>query len=131
MFGALPNREELANFNSLLSSYRTLPSSFTRDVIMKSPSPDIMNSLARSVLMLHSYDENANNIDIENVLAQSLFLIAVFPMLSVYSYHAYRHYFCDDSMIIHQPSPELSTAENILRLLRPDMNYTLNRGTNP
>lgn len=124
MFGALPNREELANFNSLLSSYRTLPSSFTRDVIMKSPSPDIMNSLARSVLMLHSYDENANNIDIENVLAQSLFLIAVFPMLSVYSYHAYRHYFCDDSMIIHQPSPELSTAENILRLLRPDMNYT-------
>ncbi len=124
MFGSLPTKQELIEFTSLLSSYRTLPPSFTRDVIMKSPSTDIMNSLARSVLMLHSYDERANDISIENVLSQSLLLIAVFPMLSVYSYNAYRHYFCDDSMIIHQPDANLSTAENILRLLRADMSYT-------
>lgn len=124
MFGKLPNEKELCSFKETLSSMMSLPQSFVRDVIMKSPSVDIMNSLARSVLMLYSYDEKANDIEIDNVLRQSLFLISVLPMLSVYSYHAYKHYFCDESMIIHKPDPNLSMAENILRMLRADMHYT-------
>lgn len=124
LFGKLPNEKELCKFKETLSSMMSLPQSFVRDVIMKSPSVDIMNSLARSVLMLYSYDEKANDIGIDNVLRQSLFLISVLPMLSVYSYHAYKHYFCDESMIIHKPDPNLSMAENILRMLRADMHYT-------
>lgn len=124
LFGELPNNNELTEFKQTLSSMMTLPPSFVRDVIMKSPSVDIMNSLARSVLMLYSYDEKANDISIENVLRQCLFLTAALPLLSVYSYHAYKHYFCDESMIIHKPDPQLSMAENILRMLRPDMSYT-------
>lgn len=124
LFGKLPKKEELDTFNGVLSHYRSLPNSFVRDFIMKSPSPDIMNSLARSVLTLYSYDSNADDISINNVLRQSMQLIATFPMLAVYSYQAYRHYHDDKSLYIHTPKPSLSTAENILRMLRPDKSYT-------
>ncbi len=102
----------------------TLPTNFVRDVIMKAPSHDIMNSLTKSVLTLASYDESVADMSLDNVLRQSLMLISVFPMLSVYGYHAYNHYECDESLYIHRPDPRLSTAENLLRMLRPDMSYT-------
>ena len=124
LFGELPNKTQLADFCKLLNSYRTLPTNFTRDVIMKAPSSDIMNSLARSVLTLYGYDSNANDTSIPNVLRQCLMLISVFPMLAVYSYQAYNHYICDKSLYIHYPDPNLSTAENILRMLRPDKAYS-------
>ena len=124
LFGELPNKTQLADFCKLLNSYRTLPTNFTRDVIMKAPSSDIMNSLARSVLTLYGYDSNANDTSIPNVLRQCLMLISVFPMLAVYSYKAYNHYICDKSLYIHYPNPNLSTAENILRMLRPDKAYS-------
>ena len=101
-----------------------LPTSFVRDIIMKAPSSDMMNTLARSVLTLYSYDEDAEDISIPNVLRQSMQLIALFPLLSVYGYQAYRHYHDGQSLFIHQPDPRLSTAENILRILRPDCSYT-------
>ncbi|MFQ9975761.1 MAG: citrate/2-methylcitrate synthase [Butyricicoccus sp.] len=97
---------------------------FHRDVIMKAPTHDMMNSLSRSVLTLASYDSNADDISLPNVLRQCLMLISVFPMLAVYSYHAYNHYECGGSMYIHYPSDSLSTASNFLRMLRPDMQYT-------
>ena len=124
LLGELPTEEELSDFINLLSSYRTLPTSFVRDVIMKAPSSDMMNALARSVLTLYSYDENANDTSVDNILRQSLQLIALFPLLSVYGYQAYDHYYNDNSLIIHNPKPELSTAENILFMLRPDSKYT-------
>lgn len=124
MFGKLPNKKELDDFNQLLAKYRTLPNSFVRDVIMKAPSSDMMNSLARSVLTLHSYDSKANDISIPNVLRQSIFLISVFPLLSVYGYQSFRHYFEGDNFFIHTPRPELSTAENILYMLRSDGKYS-------
>lgn len=124
MFGSLPNKEQLAEFKNVLSQVRSLPTNFVRDVIMKAPSKDIMNTLTRSVLTLASYDSNATDISLENVLRQCLNLISVFPMLAVYGYHAYNHYECDQSFYIHRPDPELSAAENILRMLRPDMKYT-------
>lgn len=124
LLGALPNEGELKNFRDLLAFSRTLPTNFTRDVIMKAPSSDIMNSLTRSVLTLASYDKNCSDTSIENVLRQCMGLIAVFPMLAVYGYHAYNHYSNDDSMYIHRPEKELSTAENILMMLRPDKKYT-------
>ena len=124
LFGNLPSREQLADFQRVLADYRTLPTSFVRDIIMKAPSPDMMNTLARSVLTLYSYDDNANDISIENVLRQCLQLIALFPLLSVYGYQAYSHYHDGNSLYIHNPLPELSTAENILRVLRPDSQYT-------
>ena len=124
LFGKLPNREELKHFNDILASSRTLPTNFTRDVIMKAPSSDIMNSLTRSVLTLASYDKNCSDTSIENVLRQCLGLIAVFPMLAVYGYHAYNHYSNDESMYIHRPQKKLSTAENLLMMLRPDKQYT-------
>ena len=102
----------------------TLPTNFIRDVIMKGPSDDMMNSLARSVLTLHSYDENPNDISLPNVLRQCLKLIGVFPMLSVYGYQAYNFYIEKQSLFIHQPDPNLSIAENILHLLRPDSVYS-------
>ena len=101
-----------------------MPTNFTRDVIMKAPSKDIMNSLTKSVLTLAAYDSNASDISLDNVLRQCLSLISLFPMLSVYAYHAYNHYLCNDSLYIHRPDPKLSTAENILRMLRPDKSYT-------
>lgn len=124
LFGELPSKEELASFCELLAKYRTLPTSFVRDIIMKAPSKDMMNTLARSVLTLYSYDEKADDISIPNVLRQSLQLISLFPLLSVYGYQAYRHYHDGESLFIHTPKPELSTAENILTILRPDQKYT-------
>lgn len=124
LFGKLPGREELGKFQEILAENRTLPTNFTRDVIMKAPSSDIMNSLTRSVLTLASYDPNCSDTSIENVLRQSISLISLFPMLSVYGYHAYNHYENDDSMYIHRPQKELSTAENLLMMLRPDRKYT-------
>ncbi|MGN0363864.1 MAG: citrate/2-methylcitrate synthase [Bilifractor sp.] len=124
LFGRLPKKEELTAFCKLLSNQRSLPKNFVRDVIMKAPAKDMMNTLSRSVLTLYYYDKNADDISLPNVLRQSLNLIAVFPMLSVYGYHAYNHYIKGKSFYIHNPSPELSTAENILRMLRPDMKYT-------
>ncbi len=124
LFGALPNRQQLQSFIEILSQYRELPNKFVRDVIMKAPSMDIMNALQRSVLTLYSYDENPDDISIQNVLKQCLSLIATFPLISVYAYHAYQHYHNDKSLLIRYPDPELSTAENILRILRDDGQYT-------
>lgn len=124
LFGALPNRQQLHSFIEILSQYRELPNKFVRDVIMKAPSVDIMNALQRSVLTLYSYDENPDDVAVSNVLKQCLSLIATFPLISVYAYHAYQHYHNDKSLVIRYPDPELSTAENILRILRADGQYT-------
>ena len=124
LFGRLPNKAELAEFKSLLAKGRTLPTNFTRDVIMKAPSHDIMNKMSRSVLTLASYDDNADDISLPNVLRQCLMLISVFPMIAVYAYHAYNHYERGQSLYIHYPDDTLSTASNFLRMLRPDMKYT-------
>lgn len=124
LFGKLPTENQLEYFKKQLSFYRSLPTSFVRDVIMKAPSGNMMNALARSVLTLYSYDDAADDISLPNVLRQCIQLIATFPLLSVYSYQAYLHYQKDQSLIIHQPDPNLSTSENILRLLRPDCSYS-------
>ena len=124
LFGDLPNADELFEFKKTLGYSMSLPTNFVRDVIMKAPSNDIMNSLTKSVLTLASYDEKVSDISLDNVLRQCLMLISVFPMLSVYGYHAYNHFLCDDSLYIHRPDPRLSTAENILRMLRPNKEYT-------
>ncbi|MDO4517273.1 MAG: citrate/2-methylcitrate synthase [Bacillota bacterium] len=124
LFGQLPTPEEQAEFAALLGSCRTLPTNFTRDVIMKAPSHDIMNSMTRSVLTLANYDDQATPGSLDNSLRQCIRLIAEFPMLAVYGYHAYNHYENDQSMYIHRPDPNLSTAEVFLQLLRPDKAYT-------
>lgn len=124
LFGALPDESQLADFTRLLANQRSLPRNFVRDVIMKAPGKDIMNALSRSVLTLYSYDNNPDDVSLPNVLRQCLNLISVFPLLSVYGYQAYNHYVKGKSLYIHNPSKELSTAENILRILRPDMKYT-------
>lgn len=124
ILGDLPTEVELEEFKEILAKYRTLPYAFVRDIIMKAPSKDLMNSLARSVLTLYSYDCKADDISINNVLRQCLHLIALFPVLSVYGYQAYNHYYKHDSLFIHTPNPKLSTAENILYMLRPDSKYT-------
>ncbi len=124
LFGELPNQEELAGFQALIASNRTLPTNFVRDVIMKAPSADVMNSLSRSVLTLASYDEASDDISLENVLSQSIMLISVFPLLAIYAYHAYNHYNKEESMYIHLPEENLSTAEALLQMLRPDRSYT-------
>lgn len=124
LFGELPTQNELNNFCDVLGYYRSLPPNFVRDIIMKKASKDMMNTLARSVLMLYAYDDNPDDISVPNVLRQSLQLIAQFPMLAVYGYRAYQHYWNDDSLIIHNPDPKLSTAENILKMLRRDEKYT-------
>lgn len=124
LFGKLPTNTQLEDLNQLLAEYRTLPTSFVRDIIMKAPSSDMMNTLARSVLTLYSYDEKANDTSVPNVLRQCLQLIALFPMLSVYGYQAYSHYHDGKSLFIHAPKQELSTAENILHILRPNGKYT-------
>ena len=124
LFGNLPTKDELEEFCGLLSRYRSLPTSFPRDVIMKAPSKDMMNTLARSVLTLYSYDDNPDDISIPNVLRQCLQLIAMFPMLAVYGYHSYKYYHEGDSLYIHPPKPELSTAQNLLHMLRPDGVFT-------
>ncbi len=124
LFGKLADKKELDEFSHILSSGMTLPKNFTRDVILKAPSSDIMNSLTKSVLTLASYDDDASDITMENVLRQCLMLISVFPMMAVYGYHAHNHYNNDDSLYIHRPDPNASMAENILRLLRPDKSFT-------
>ena len=125
LFGKLPTEDELNEFMSLLAGYRTiLPKNFVRDVIMKKPSNDIMNNITRGLLNLYAYDVNANDISIPNVLRQSLELISIFPMLAVYSYNAKKYYNDKGSLFIHRPQPSLSTAQNILHMLRPDNNYT-------
>ncbi len=124
LFGTLPNEKQYKDFSELLASYRTLPTNFVRDVVMKAPTKDMMNTLARSVLTLYAYDDHADDISIPNVLRQSIQLIALFPMLAVYGYQAYRHYILGESLYIHIPKENISTAEVILRLLRPDKKYT-------
>ncbi len=124
LFGELPNQKQLSDFQKLLGDFRSLPTHFVRDIIMKAPSKDMMNTLARSVLTLYSYDDRADDTSIENVVRQSLQLISLFPLFSVYGYHAYNHYHDGASLIIHPPKPELSNAEHILYLLRPDGQYT-------
>ncbi|NLO97892.1 MAG: citrate/2-methylcitrate synthase [Peptococcaceae bacterium] len=124
LFGSLPNEEELSEFKAVLAESRKLPRNFVRDVIMKAPSKDIMNSLTKSVLTLASYDRQVDDISINNVLRQCLMLISTFPMLCIYGYHAYNHYECGESFFIHRPDEQLSTAENILRMLRPDKKFS-------
>ncbi len=124
LFGELPDKEHLDKFCRLLADYRRLPTTFVRDIIMKSPSNDIMNGLARGVLTLYSYDDIPNDTSIPNVLRQSLELIALFPLIAVYSYQAKAYYHDGDSFFIHQPVPEYSTAQNILHMLRPDSSFT-------
>ena len=122
--GELPTPEQQAEFAEVLGASRTLPTNFTRDVIMKAPSVDIMNSMTKSILTLGSYDDRMADNSIENVLRQCIQLTAIFPMLAVYAYHAYMHYEQGASMFIHHPDPSLSTAENLLMMLRPDQRYT-------
>lgn len=124
LFGELPDENQMKEFNEILGNYRTLPVNFVTDIILKAPSPDMMNTLARSVLTLYAYDNYANDISIANVLRQCLELTALLPVISVYGYQAYSHYHAGKSLFIHKPLPQLSTAENILHLLRPDGTYT-------
>ena len=124
LFGEMPTAQQLKDFRELLVLYRTLPQNFVRDVILKAPSEDMMNSIARSVLTLFCYDKNPNDTSISNVLRQCVQLISVFPLLSVYGYHAYNHYLRDKSLYIHYAGPTMSTAEVLLSLLRPDRKYT-------
>ena len=124
LLGELPDEEELQQFSELVGQCRTLPTNFTRDVIMKAPSEDIMNSMTRSILTLASYDENAKDTSVSNVLRQSIQLISEFPLLAVYGFNAYNHYEKQQSMFIHHPDKSLSTAENLLMMLRPDKKFT-------
>lgn len=124
LFGEKPDEEELKEFKRILGEARNLPTNFTRDVIMKAPSKDIMNSMTRSILTLASYDDQATSNNVDNSIRQCIQLIAIFPMLAAYGYHAYNHYENDASMYIHRPDSELSVAENFLRMLRPDSAYT-------
>lgn len=124
LFGSLPSREELEGFKALLAEYQRLPESFARDMILNAPSKDMMNVLARGVLALYSFDDNADDTSVGNVLEQCLKLIARFPALAVYGYQAYAHYHGNGSLIIHSPDPALSIAENILHMLRADSSYT-------
>lgn len=124
LMGELPSIEEKNAFSKILGDCRTLPTNFTRDVIMKAPSEDIMNSMTRSILTLASYDANAKDTSIQNSLRQCIQLISEFPLLAVYGYNAYNHYEKQSSMFIHHPDPKLSTAENLLMMLRPNRHYT-------
>ena len=124
LFGELPDKANLDDFYKMLDYYRTLPTGFVRDIIMKAPSRDIMNAMSRSVLTMYSYDSNADDTSIPNVLRQCIQLIALFPIFSVYGFQAFQYYHDNQSLIIHTPKPELSTAENILYMLRPDSKYT-------
>ena len=124
LFGDLPEEEEKKNFLEIISEARDLPTNFVRDVIMKAPTKDIMNSMTRSILTLASYDPYAQQTDLGNVIRQCISLIATFPMLAIYGYHAYNHYENLESMYIHRPDPEMSTAENILMMLRPNREFT-------
>ena len=124
LFGALPTKQQLAEFKQLLVAFRKLPRNFIRDVIMKSPSKDVMNSIARSTLMFYSYDNNALDNSVDNVLRQCLTLISVLPMFAVYGYNAHLHYNENKSLIIHKTKAEYSIAENVLHMLRPSGRFT-------
>ena len=125
LFGEMPTEDELTEFCKIMAQSRSLPTNFTRDVIMKAPTKDIMNSMTRSILTLASYDNHMGSPDvISNSLRQCIELISIFPMLAVYAYHAYNHYENDDSMYIHRPEPQLSTAQNLLMMLRPNRKYS-------
>lgn len=124
LFGEKPTEEQIKEFYIILGSAQRLPSNFTRDVIMKAPSKDIMNSMTRSILTLAAYDKQASSGALEDSIRQCLQLIAEFPMMAIYGYHAYNHMINHDSMYIHRPNHSLSTAENILMMLRPDKKYT-------
>ena len=124
LFGKLPTKAEIKEFKQVLNTSRTLPKNFTRDIIMKAPTKDIMNSITKSVLSLAAYDDDMADNSLSNVLRQCLQLISVLPMMAVYAYHAYNHYECGESLYIHRPDEKLSTAENILLMLRPDKKYT-------
>lgn len=124
LFGKLPTAEQLEVFIEVVASLQELSGQFVRDVIMKAPSANLMNGLQKSVLTLYSYDSNPDDISIPNVLRQSLQLIAKLPLIAVYNYHAYRHFNFLDSLVIKPPVKGLSTAENILQMLRPDGKYT-------
>lgn len=124
LMGELPDKEKEDEFKEYIGKCRILPTNFTRDVIMKAPTEDIMNSMTRSILTLESYDENAKDISVSNSLRQCIQLISEFPMLAVYGYNAYNHYEKNQSMFIHHPDPNLSTAENLLMMMRPDKKYT-------
>lgn len=123
LFGELPTAKQLRDFCIQLASYRTLPTNFFRDVIMKAPPRDLMNTMQRGILTLFCYDDKPNDISLENVLRQSLQLMSNMPVLAIYAYQAYR-YSKGESLFIHVPRPELSTAENFLRMLREDRSYT-------
>jgi len=124
LFGSLPNKEELKNFVDLLSKYRNLPEDFVRDMILKMPSKNIMNSLSRSILALYTIDDKAEDTSVSNVLEQCMRLIACFPLIAVYGYHALSHYHNNNSLLIRSPRADLSTSENILYMLREDSKYT-------
>ena len=124
LFGELPTRQELDEFTTILNNHRELPEGFLNDMILKAPTNNMMNALSRSVLALYSFDPNADSIDIPNVIKQSISLIATFPLLAVYGYQSYQHYYNNSSLIIHSPKKDLSTAENILHMLRVDNKYT-------
>jgi len=124
LFGELPDKAQLREFIDVLAQVRELPSKFVRDVVMKAPSANIMNAMQRGVLTLYSYDDDPDNISVENVLRQSLTLIATMPLFAVYGYHAYQHYNLGKSLVIHYPDPAMSAAENILHMLRSDGSFT-------
>ncbi|MBQ6816546.1 MAG: citrate/2-methylcitrate synthase [Clostridia bacterium] len=124
LFSNLPNAKQLKEFTNQLSNYRSLPPSFVRDMILKAPGKDMMNIISRCVLALYSYDENPDDISVDNVMRQCLQLISVFPLLSVYSYNSYLHYHKQKSLFVHLPKPEYSTAQNILHLLREDGKFS-------
>ncbi len=124
LFGKLPNNDELKKFIEILGGFRRLPNSFVRDIIMKAPTNDMMIALSRSVLTLYSYDSNPDDISIPNVLRQCLQLIAEFPLLAVYGYNVYKHYYNSESLLIRKPNPEYSIAENLLYILREDGKFT-------
>ena len=124
LFSELPNREQLSRFQVQLTQYRSLPPSFVRDMILKAPGKDMMNLVSRCVLALYTYDDNPDDISVPNILRQCLQLIAQFPLLAVYSYQSYNHYHKGQSLFIHLPDPNLSTAENLLHILREDGVYS-------
>ena len=123
LFGKLPDTNELEHFTKLLGYSRKLPTDFIEDVILKSPNKDVMNAMSQAVLALNAYDKRADDLDISNVLRQSISLIATLPMIAAYSYLSYRHYLLRRGLYIHNPKPNLSTAENLLRMLRQDKKY--------
>lgn len=123
-FSRLPNAEELDRFKEQLAIYRSLPPSFVRDMILKAPGKDMMNIVSRSVLALYAYDDNPDDITIPNILRQCLQLTAQFPLLSVYGYQSYQHYHNNNSLFIHFPKPEYTTAENLLYILREDGKFS-------